>query len=137
MNEVGDIDILKVVHHGTANGTSKEYLDVIKPEVAIICNGNYLGNKHGHPHVSTIDRLASASSIEHVYAITGGGLHCEMTSSGAYKGTTTLEESKTERNGTITLVIDDSGYTITAKITGENLIDLRNTTYYKSYLASK
>ena len=137
MNEVGDIDILKVVHHGTANGTSKEYLDVIKPEVAIICNGNYLGNKHGHPHVSTIDRLSSCSSIEHVYAITGGGLHCEMTSSGAYKGTTTLEESKIERNGTITLVIDDNGYTITAKITGENLIDLRNTTYYKSYLATK
>ena len=137
MNEVGDIDILKVVHHGTANGTSKEYLDVLKPEVAIICNGNYLGNKHGHPHVSTIDRLSSCSSIEHVYAITGGGLHCEMTSSGAYKGTTTLEESKIERNGTITIVIDDNGYTISAKITGENLIDLRNTTYYKSYLASK
>ena len=137
MNEVGDIDILKVVHHGTANGTSKEYLDVIKPEVAIICNGNYLGNKHGHPHVETISRLASSSTVQHIYAIAGGGLHCEMTSSGAYKGTTTLEESKVERNGTITIIIDDSGYTISAKITGDNLIDLRDTTYYKSYLASK
>ena len=137
MNYVGDIDILKVVHHGTANGTSKEYLDVLKPEVAVICNGNFLGNKHGHPHVSTIDRLAACTSIEHVYAITGGGLHCEMTPSGAYKGTTTLEESKVERNGLITLVIDNNGYTFSAKLTGENMIDLRDTTYYKSYLNAK
>ena len=137
MNYVGDIDILKVVHHGTANGTSKEYLDILKPEVAVICNGNFLGNKHGHPHVSTIDRLDACSSIEHVYAITGGGLHCDMVSSGAYKGTTTLEESKVERNGLITLVIDNNGYTFTAKLTGDNIIDLRDTTYYKSYLNTK
>lgn len=137
MNYVGDIDILKVVHHGTANGTSKEYLDILKPEVAVICNGNFLGNKHGHPHVSTIDRLAACTSIEHVYAITGGGLHCEMTPSGAFKGTTTLEESKVERNGLITLVIDNNGYTFSAKLTGENMIDLRDTTYYKSYLNTK
>ena len=41
MNQVGDIDILKVVHHGTANGTSIDYLNTVDPEVAIICNGNY------------------------------------------------------------------------------------------------
>jgi len=105
--------------------------------VAVICNGNFLGNKHGHPHVSTIDRLAACTSIEHVYAITGGGLHCEMTPSGAFKGTTTLEESKVERNGLITLVIDNNGYTFSAKLTGENMIDLRDTTYYKSYLNTK
>ncbi len=137
MNYVGDIDILKVVHHGTANGTSKEYLNVLKPEVAVICNGNYLGNKHGHPHVSTIDRLAEASSIQHIYAICGGGLHCEMTASGAYKGTSTLEESKVERNGMIYLVIDNNEYKFSAKLTGDNMIDLRDTTYYKSYLNIK
>ncbi|MBP5408286.1 MAG: MBL fold metallo-hydrolase [Bacilli bacterium] len=135
MNEIGDIDILKVVHHGTANGTSSEYLEVLKPEIAIICNGNFLGNKHGHPHVETIKRLYASSSIKHVYAITGGGLHCEMTSSNAYKGTCTLEESKVDRNGLITLTITDSTYHITSKLNGDNLIDLKDTHYYQSYLA--
>ena len=137
MNEVGDIDILKVVHHGTANGSKEEYLRVLKPEVAIICNGNFLGNKHGHPHVETITRLYNCSSIKHVYAITGGGLHCEIVPSGAYKGTTTLEESLVDRNGTITLTIDGSGYKFSAKYTNENLIDLKDTTYYKNYLQAK
>lgn len=135
MNEIGDIDILKVVHHGTANGTSTEYLNVLKPEVAIICNGNFLGNKHGHPHVETIQRLYACSSIKHVYAITGGGLHCEMTTSGAYKGTCTLEESKVDRNGLITLTIDSNSYKFTSKLNGDNLIELKDTTYYQSFLA--
>ena len=135
MNEIGDIDILKVVHHGTANGTSSEYLNILKPEIAIICNGNFLGNKHGHPHVETIKRLYACPSIQHVYAITGGGLHCEMTSSNAYKGTCTLEESKVDRNGLITVCITDSAYHITSKLNGDNLIELKDTHYYQSYLA--
>ncbi|HBP26050.1 MAG TPA: hypothetical protein DD618_03770, partial [Acholeplasmatales bacterium] len=40
MNEVGDIDILKAVHHATSNGTTSEFLAVVDPETVIITNGN-------------------------------------------------------------------------------------------------
>ena len=69
-----------------------------------------------------------------IYAITGGGLNCEETNSGAYKGSTSLEESLVDRNGTIILTIDNNGYSFTSKLQGEDLIDLRDTTYYQSYL---
>lgn len=134
MEKVGDIDILKVVHHGTKEGTEKEFLEVVDPEVAIICNGNYLGNKHGHPHPVAINSLISYDSEMLIYAITGGGLNCEETSSGAYKGSTTLEESLVDRNGTITLTIDSNGYSLSSSLKGDNMIDLRDTTYYQSYL---
>ena len=134
MEKVGNIDILKVVHHGTKEGTEKEFLEVVDPEVAIICNGNYLGNKHGHPHPVAINSLITYDSEMLIYAITGGGLNCEETSSGAYKGSTTLEESLVDRNGTITLTIDSNGYSFTSSLKGDDMIDLRDTTYYQSYL---
>ena len=134
MDEVGNIDILKVVHHGTAQGTDVDFLSAVDPEVAIICNGNYLGNKHGHPHPKAINSLITYDSEMKIYAITGGGLNCEETNSGAYKGSTSLEESLVDRNGTIILTIDNNGYSLTSKLQGDALIDLRDTTYYQSYL---
>ena len=137
MNQVGDIDILKVAHHGTQFGTPRVFLDTVKPELAIVCNGNYLGNKHGHPHPLTIDTLDEYSKTcanFKVYAICGGGLHCEMTAAGSYKGVTSLEESLVDRNGTIKIVVDDNTYVVSSQYNGLNLIDLRDTTYYKSYL---
>ncbi len=134
MAKVGDIDILKVVHHGTAQGTDVDFLNVVDPEVAIICNGNYLGNKHGHPHPSAIGNLIKYDSAMKIYAITGGGLNCEETTSGAFKGSTSLEESLVDRNGTIVLTIDSNGYSFTSKLKGDHLIDLRDTIYYQSYL---
>ena len=72
-----------------------------------------------------------------IYAITGGGLHCSITSTGGYEGKTTLEESQVDRNGMITITIDNSGYSITSFLKGDNLIDVRNTQYYQSYLAER
>ena len=86
MNVVGDIDILKVVHHGTRNGTTKEFLETVKPEVAIVCNGNYFGNKHGHPTYEALERIYEYNSNTQVYAIVGGDAeNCQMTTSGSYK----------------------------------------------------
>lgn len=134
MSKVGNIDILKVVHHGTKQGTDIEFLNSVDPEVAIVCNGNYLGNKHGHPHPDCIDSLVTYDKNMKVYAITGGGLNCEETSSGAFKGSCTLEESLVDRNGTIVLTVYEFTYSFSSSLRGEDLIDLRDTTYYQSYL---
>lgn len=46
--------ILKVSHHGSAGGTTDEFLETIRPEVAVISVGK---NSYGHPSSEVINRL--------------------------------------------------------------------------------
>lgn len=48
-------DILKVGHHGSKTSTTKEFLDLINPSVALIGVGK--NNKFGHPNEDVIKRL--------------------------------------------------------------------------------
>jgi competence protein ComEC len=52
---IGDIDLLKVAHHGSRTGESNKLLEVVKPEVAIVSVGKE--NRFGHPHESVMDGL--------------------------------------------------------------------------------
>lgn len=56
-NDVGDIDVLKVPHHGSRDGVDEDFLDAIKPEVAIISVGTK--NRYGHPVAEILDLLES------------------------------------------------------------------------------
>jgi competence protein ComEC len=47
--------ILKVPHHGSLNGLSNEFLNQIKPEVAVISVGE--NNSYGHPAAETLKKL--------------------------------------------------------------------------------
>ncbi len=58
--EVGDIDILKVGHHGSDTSSSQAFIDRIKPEIAIISVG--VDNDYGHPSTFVIDRLTRAGA---------------------------------------------------------------------------
>lgn len=49
-------DILKLGHHGSRTSTSDMWLDVVKPDIAIVSAG--LNNRYGHPHKEVIDTLA-------------------------------------------------------------------------------
>lgn len=49
------VDILKVTHHGSEDGTSDELLDFLKPKKAVISVGK--SNRYGHPRKEVLERL--------------------------------------------------------------------------------
>lgn len=60
MLDTGDIDILKVAHHGSRYSTGESFLQKTRPEVAIISVG--LFNSYGHPSPDTIERLGEVEA---------------------------------------------------------------------------
>lgn len=55
-----DADILKVGHHGSANGSSEELLQMVTPDISIISCGK--DNRYGHPAEETVERLKKTGS---------------------------------------------------------------------------
>lgn len=49
------IDLLKVAHHGSKNGSCEEFLQKVQPEAAVISCGKE--NRYGHPHKEVLQRL--------------------------------------------------------------------------------
>lgn len=56
VNNLRRTDILKFPHHGSRTGILPEFLDIIKPKLAIISVGK---NSYGHPTKEAIDLLES------------------------------------------------------------------------------
>ncbi len=55
-----DVDFLKVAHHGSKYSTGQEFLDIVKPELAVIsCSAT---NTYGHPSPDTLLRLKNSGS---------------------------------------------------------------------------
>jgi competence protein ComEC len=54
-SRVGDVDVLKVGHHGSLTSTSWEFLQTITPESALISLAR--DNTYGHPHPIILERL--------------------------------------------------------------------------------
>jgi competence protein ComEC len=50
--------ILKVGHHGSRTSTSKEYVEAIDPQYALISLGQ--DNRYGHPHKEVLETLGNA-----------------------------------------------------------------------------
>lgn len=48
-------DVLKVSHHGSNTGTCSEFLDLIRPKIALVSCGK--NNRYNHPHDEVITRL--------------------------------------------------------------------------------
>lgn len=68
--DVFDVDVYHVGHHGSNNGTTKEWLDALTPILAVISVGQWDNGKdskspfttwaYGHPRKVTIDLLGTA-----------------------------------------------------------------------------
>ena len=80
---VGDVDLLKVGHHGSTSSSSEAFLAALQPGVALISVG--ADNDYGHPHAAT---------LEHLSAIPG------------------LEVHRTDLDGSVEVVSDGSSYRV-------------------------
>ena len=54
------VDFLKVAHHGSGSASTVAFLDIVRPQVAVVSAG--ADNPYGHPARSTLDRLAAAGA---------------------------------------------------------------------------
>lgn len=98
---VGDIDLLKVGHHGSHSSSSKSFIDKVKPEYAVILVGK--NNKYGHPHKETMDLLKDKGIEVHrsdecgdiIFTSTGKGLEVNCIE-GTYNSGKYSKYNKTE-----------------------------------------
>jgi len=77
-------DILKIGHHGSDSSTTLQLLKAVSPQYGIIEVGK--GNDYGHPHQTTLGKLAAAN----------------------------VKVYRTDLNGTIIIKSDGSGLTVTS-----------------------
>ncbi len=59
-DEIGNVDILKVSHHGSEYSTSEKFLSKIFPEYSVISAGK--NNPYGHPSPKVLDNLSNIKS---------------------------------------------------------------------------
>lgn len=62
-------DVLKLGHHGSKTASSEEYLDAVKPDIAVISCGQ--GNSYGHPRVTVMEYLVERNIDYYVTAYNG------------------------------------------------------------------
>lgn len=60
---LGHVDILKIGHHGSKSSSSMEFLQAVKPEIAVIQVGK---NSFGHPTDEAIQRLKDVG-VKRIY----------------------------------------------------------------------
>jgi competence protein ComEC len=52
------VNVLVTGHHGSRTSSGEDFLKQIQPETAVISCGE--GNRYGHPHQETLERLEAA-----------------------------------------------------------------------------
>ncbi|MBM5789523.1 MBL fold metallo-hydrolase [Candidatus Parcubacteria bacterium] len=79
----GDVDVLKVGHHGSRTSTTAKFLQAVTPEEVVISAGE--DNRYGHPHPIVLARLREAGA----------------------------RVSRTDQDGDLLLVSDGASYSLT------------------------
>jgi competence protein ComEC len=58
---LGEIEVLKVAHHGSEDPGLEDELDTLRPRIAVISCGR--GNEYGHPRAETLAALATVPGL--------------------------------------------------------------------------
>lgn len=93
---IGNVDVLRVNHHGSATSTHWHFLNTLLPEISVISVGD--GNPYYHPHHAVIYRLNDLPAMQVIYQTeTGEG------------GTA---DKVQVANGTVLIETDGNTYTV-------------------------
>ena len=87
-----DCDVLKVAHHGSRTSSKQAFLDVVKPEIAVIQAG--AGNNHGHPTPEALARLENTVLTD---GKKGAEIYCTIDCGSIVLRVTADEAGKTSR----------------------------------------
>jgi beta-lactamase superfamily II metal-dependent hydrolase len=68
--QIGEVEVCKVHHHGSASSGNENWVDATSPEVCILSVG---GNPYGHPTAEALSRLHSAG-VELYWTNQGSGV---------------------------------------------------------------
>lgn len=82
--ELSRIDVLKQAHHGSGSASSRAFMELVCPSVAVVSCGR--GNPYSHPSGEALSRLKEASPQAEIY--------------------------RTDERGDIVLTVKDGHYTI-------------------------
>ena len=77
--ELSNIDILKVSHHGSKSSSSEEFLKMLSPKISLISAG--VNNRYHHPSKEVVSRLDELG-IPHMCTQDYGRLHLYIDNSG-------------------------------------------------------
>jgi len=95
---VGDIDVLRVAHHGSKTSSNKDFIDITDPEIAIISLGD--DNDYGHPDTDVIESFLDNDT--ELYLTEAGWMDDEFY----------LDDAVNVENGTISISVLDGDLTI-------------------------
>lgn len=120
LNKFSDIDILKVGHHGSNTATSDKFLNVTKPEYAVISCG--VDNKYDHPHTETLEKLQKAN-VEVFRTDKQGTIIC--TTDGKNISWNTFSMPAIENNNPITVPVVPTIPAVTPKVENEGNVTIK------------
>ncbi|KRN21676.1 DNA internalization-related competence protein ComEC/Rec2 [Lacticaseibacillus camelliae] len=77
MPQALEVDMLKVGHHGSKTSSAPEFIQQIKPKLALISAG--VNNRYGHPHQETLTTL-QAAGVPWLNTAAGGAVWVDASS---------------------------------------------------------
>ena len=115
----GDVDLLKIGHHGSNSSSSSSFISKVSPKYAVILVGE--NNKYGYPHIETMNTLKSQNIEVHrsdecgniVFKSTGNGLEVDCKSASYQAGNIQSNTSSSSKTSTSSsknndVVVNDS-----------------------------
>ena len=111
---VGDIELLKVGHHGSKTSSSTSFINQIQPQYAVILTGQ--PNQYGHPHQETLSLFESKGIPVYrtdeqgdiVFTSTGHGFETELSPGSYTPGQSSSNSSTNDSSSGSTHYKDDN-----------------------------
>jgi beta-lactamase superfamily II metal-dependent hydrolase len=100
---IGDVEVVKVNHHGSSYSSNATYVNTLRPEVAVISVGK---NSFGHPSQTVIDRWDAHADVFQTQNPTNNAM-IDGNTTIFTQGVTTFTAAASASSRTITRLMDE------------------------------